>query len=895
MARRIPLATYRVQLHRGFTFDDARRIVPYLSRLGISDLYCSPILRAREGSNHGYDVIDATTLNPELGGEESFARLQQALREHEIGVLLDIVPNHMAAVPENDWWMSVLENGPHSRYINYFDIEWKPVLMGSKQENKVLLPVLGKPYGATLESGELRLGYSENGFVITYYDKTFPVAPHTYATILEPIVKKVEGDEDLCAELEGLVSPPALSGFANASTNVNSRFLKQTIWRLFNEHDRFQRELASRVEAMNGNAADARSFDELDRLLASQWYRLSYWRAASEEINYRRFFDVSDLVGVRVESPEVFEARHRRLFELVENGDVHGLRIDHIDGLFDPLAHLRKLQSRIGRRGSRDGGKAIYVVVEKILGHGETLPEEMRCDGTTGYESLVHLNDLFIDPEAAGRFQEFWSEIAPDLRDYEAGVRQAKRQVIEELFSGEMRGLAMRLMELAAGDRSARDFSYSDLLEALTDVTIDLDVYRTYIRGDAASGRDRRRIEAALARAQEHSRLEPRVFEFLANVLLMQPPHSIAKPEEWLEFVMRWQQFTGRVMAKGVEDTAFYRYHRLIARNDVGGEPDAPLEESDRRFHDHCRNLAAKWPHSINTTSTHDTKRSEDVRARLAALPEFHDVYTSLFDELRTSQQIDVRDLHFVLQTVLGIWPIEGTPGEDVSQRLDAYFEKAAREGKVRSSWLAPDEDYERSLKTAARTLVESGNEALASLASKLARRGAMNSLAQLVLKVTMPGVPDFYQGTELWDLSLVDPDNRRPVDYELRRRMLDDESDFPALVEHWQDGRVKLVLTRKLLQIRRENREIFESGGYEPLEISGAGARHLFGFERRGESGTIAVVIARFTEAGAAALRETKVALDGEWSELLTRRRINALDGGELCEKMPFAVLKKA
>lgn len=895
MARRIPLATYRVQLHRGFTFDDARRIVPYLAKLGISDLYCSPILRAREGSNHGYDVIDATTLNPELGGEEAFARLQQTLREEGIGILLDIVPNHMAAVPENDWWMSVLENGPHSRYINYFDIEWKPILSGSKLENKVLLPVLGKPYGEALESGELSLEYKEDGFFVTYYDKTFPIAPHTYATILEPIVRAVEGDEDLCAELEGLVSPPPLEGVAEASTNINSRFLKETIRRLFDEHERFRQELNTRINSINGDESDPRSFDELDRLLSSQWYRLSYWRAASEEINYRRFFDVSDLVGVRVESPEVFEARHRRLFELIENGEVHGLRIDHIDGLFDPLAHLRKLQSRIGRKGRREGGRSIYVVVEKILGHGETLPEEMRCDGTTGYESLIHLNDLFIDPDAAERFDGFWKKLTPDAADYESGARSAKRQVIEELFSGEMRGLAMRLLELAAGDRSARDFSYSDLLEALTDVTIDLDVYRTYIRGEQVSERDRARIESALSRAREHSRLEPRVFEFLSNVLLMRPPHYVTNRNEWLEFVMRWQQFTGRVMAKGIEDTAFYRFHRLIARNDVGGEPDASLEEADKRFHDHCRNLAAKWPHSLNTTSTHDTKRSEDVRARLAALPELADEYIALFGEMRRSRQIDDADLHFVLQTLLGIWPIDGLPGDQVSQRLDAYFEKAAREAKVRSSWLAPDEEYENSLKLAGRELLQWRGEGLTALASKLARRGAINSLAQLTLKVTMPGVPDFYQGTELWDLSLVDPDNRRAVDYELRSKMLDDDSEPTAPVEHWGDGRLKLALTRKLLEIRGENREIFERGSYTPLSFSGAGSRHLFGFMRRSSEGSIAVVITRFTEPGSENLRGTRIELEGEWIDLLaTRHPLRSLEAGELFQSLPCAVLKR-
>lgn len=913
--RRIPLATYRLQLHRNFTLRDARAVVPYLSRLGISDLYCSPILRAREGSTHGYDVIDANVINPELGGEEAFLELQETLREHDMGFLLDIVPNHMAAVPENAWWMSVLENGPHSRYINYFDIEWRPLLAGAKLENKVLLPVLGKPYGESLESGEISLQFSSDGFFLHYYEKRFPVAPHTYATILQPIVDELPSEHLLRGDLEGLVAAPRAPVVAagDAAMNINSRFLKETLWRLHEKHGEFRDLLEKRLSAMNGKAGNAASFDELDRLANGQWYRLSYWRAASEEINYRRFFDVSDLVGVRVEAPEVFEARHAKLFELADRGFITGLRIDHIDGLYEPISHLRRLQRRFGGDESTEEEKNFYVIVEKILGPDEVLRESFRCDGTTGYESLIRLNDLFVDPQGARELEELWKRIAPEQSDYEQVVRTAKRQVIDELFSGEIRGLAMKLLDIAASDRSARDFSFSEILEALTTITVELDVYRTYIRSDGVADEDRMRIERAIERARSVGRVEPRLYEFLRNVLLVTPPHYVEDKNAWREFTMKWQQFSGRVMAKGVEDTAFYRFHRLLSRNDVGGEPNLPLEESVDRFHDHNTNLATSWPHSLNTTSTHDTKRSEDVRARINALSEYASDYVRLFKATsKKVQSVSDPDLHLILQSLIGVWPVEDRELGSLPQRLDEYFAKAAREGKLQSSWLQPNEEYERLLKTTARELIsnESFQKEFVRLQKKVALVGMINSLAQTLLKTASPGVPDFYQGTELWDLSLVDPDNRRPVDYETRMSHIERgkrpgevrAAVLPRLLREWKSGVVKLDLIRQVLQIRKRFQPIFEAGGYEPARAAGSRAASVLAFSRSSSDGVIVAVVPRLVgkAVGRGALpvgafwEDTVLSLpeSARWRNLVTEEMVETGAVSAILRVFPVALL---
>jgi len=539
---RVPRATYRLQLNAAFTFADAKAVAPYLAELGISDVYASPILKARKGSTHGYDIVDPAALNPELGTEEDFASLHEELSRQKMGLLLDVVPNHMAASHENAWWMSVLENGPKSRFVHYFDIDWR--------SDRILLPILGRPYGEALESREIRLRFDEEGFWIAYYDKRLPLKPDSYRMVLRE-----------CAPL-----PDELRELVEVETEIaNSRFLKETLWRNYQEDANFRAALDATVEGIG--------VDALDAVLGAQWYRLAYWRMASETINYRRFFDVTDLVGVRVENPEVFEARNRRIFELIAEGKVTGLRIDHIDGLHDPVTHMRKLQARLGSSqlsapGSQENGSIanFYIVVEKILAHDEELPTEFPVSGTTGYESANALNALFVDSAGLRQLDAFYRGFTGESRAFADICYEKKKQVIQELFSGEMRALGEQLADVAMSDRNARDFAPVDLAAALTEVTACLNVYRTYVRDEAVSDADARRIREAIAcaRARAARTVDRRLFIFLENVMLVRPPAYVKDRDRWLAFVTRWQQFTGRVMAKGVEDTAFYSYNRLV-------------------------------------------------------------------------------------------------------------------------------------------------------------------------------------------------------------------------------------------------------------------------------------------------------------------------------------------
>jgi (1->4)-alpha-D-glucan 1-alpha-D-glucosylmutase len=829
MSYRIPLATYRIQFNAAFTFDDARRIAGYLKELGVSDIYASPILKARKGSQHGYDVVDAHALNPELGTEDDFNALDAELKKHELGLLLDIVPNHMAASPENSWWMSVLENGKHSRFLHYFDIDWSP---------KVLLPILGRPYGEAVEAGEIRLGFDAEGFHFSYFEHRLPLAPESYRIVLRECIDSlptggagmelrelVEGDQDV----------------------PNSRFLKETLWRIYEHDPEFRAALDQAVERINGTEGETDSFNKLDALLDAQSYRLAYWRIASEKINYRRFFDVTDLVGVRVESPEVFEARNRRTLELIAEGKITGLRIDHIDGLFDPISHMRKLQLRLAPEGAEAheaqaaAEQSFYIVVEKILAKDEVLPREFPVAGTTGYDFLDTLNALFVHPPGLARLTSFYRSFTGISGTFEDLCYERKKQVIHELFSGEMRALGKQLSALAMADRNARDFAPSELLAALTEITACMHVYRTYSRaGHEVSEDDRRRIREAIAegRRRAGTSIDERLFTFLERMLLVDPPSYVeAEREHWLAFVMRWQQFTGRVMAKGVEDTSFYNYNRLVSLNEVGGEPGRDAD-FDPVAELHARNarIQRDWPDTQNATSTHDTKRSEDVRARINVLSELPEEWertvrkwSKLSEPLRRDGVPDANEELLVYQTLVGMWPFDDEELASVPERLEAYLEKAAREAKTHTSWIAPNPEFEQRFLDFGAAILQ--NEELRASLVRFQRRvafhGFLNGLAQVVLKIASPGLPDFYQGTELWDFSLVDPDNRRPVDYEKRSSTLRKLKathargalEVPTLLRRWADGRVKLFVTWRALAARARHAETFRRGAYTPLE----------------------------------------------------------------------------
>jgi (1->4)-alpha-D-glucan 1-alpha-D-glucosylmutase len=876
---RVPRATYRLQFNAGFTFDDARRVAGYLADLGVTDVYASPILRARKGSAHGYDVVDASALNPELGSDDDFNQLDAELKRNKLGFLLDIVPNHMAASAENAWWMSVLENGQHSRFLHYFDIDWSPVTAQGKTVTKVLLPILGRPYGEVLEAQEIRLSWAHDGFRFDYFEHRLPLAPESYRLILRECLHALP-TEGVGLELRELGE--------GDETVPNSKFLKETIARIYDQDESFRTALDDAIAKFNGTQGDSASFSLLDKLLDAQWYRLAYWRIASEKINYRRFFDVTDLVGVRVENPEVFEARNRRTLELIAEGKVTGLRIDHIDGLYDPIGHMQKLQSRLADTSvrSREPGAqekqtadaaehratdtehrapdtehrtpdtehrapdtehrtptSFYIVVEKILESGEELPRDFPVSGTTGYDFLNVVNNVFVDGEGLAHLTQFYREFTGTTRTFADSAYRRKKQVINELFPGEMRAMGKQISGLAMLDRNGRDFAPAELSAALTEITACLEVYRTYTRAFEVSDADRVAISNAVAHARKRARgsLDDRIFTFLERVLLLEPPSYAAEQREsWLAFVMRWQQFTGRVMAKGVEDTAFYNYNRLVSLNEVGGEPGRdPKCDALAELHERNERIARDWPDTLNATSTHDTKRSEDVRARINVLSEFPQSWerevrrwSKTNEPLRVDGIPDPNVELMMYQNLIGFWPLDEADLDTVPERFRQFLEKAAREAKTHTSWIAPNADYEQKLLKFSDAIIASDEfrSAFTRMQKRVAFYGFLNALSQLILKVTSPGVPDFYQGTELWDLSLVDPDNRRPVDYDSRRAVLAKLKaaeargalDRSTLLRRWFDGRVKMFVTWKTLDARNRNEEVFRRGGYRALREGG-------------------------------------------------------------------------
>ncbi|MCU1245121.1 MAG: malto-oligosyltrehalose synthase, partial [Acidobacteria bacterium] len=905
-------------------------VAGYLADLGITDLYASPILRARKGSGHGYDVVDAAMLNPELGTEEDFQALHERLEQHGLGLVLDVVPNHMAASPENAWWMSVLENGPQSRFFHFFDFDWSPVPAQGKVEHKIVLPILGKPYGEAVESREIQLAYDEGGLHFRYYDRRLPLSPESYAGVLRECIEALP-EEGVAIELRELVSPTGAVDVEPIAPN--SRFLKETLWRIYEGQPSFREALDAAILRINGEEGSAESFNALDALLDAQHYRLAYWRIASEKINYRRFFDVTDLVGVRIENPEVFEARHRRTIELVASGQITGLRIDHIDGLYDPIGHLRKLQLRLAEPRQADAagegqeepparaasGEPLYcyILVEKILAAGEDLPREFAVSGTTGYDFIDTLNGVSIDPQGLERLTAFYRSFT-GLTDTFADIAyERKKQVIGELFSGEMRALGDRLAAVAAMDRNARDFAPSELLAALTEITACMNVYRTYIRGFEVSEADRGHILAAAACARERSgiAIDDRIYAFLERVLLVEPPPYVETDRErWLSFVMRWQQFTGRVMAKGVEDTSFYNYNRLVSLNEVGGEPGRRWEDGLGELHARNERIARDWPQTMNASSTHDTKRSEDVRARINVLSELADTWerearrwSKLNEPLRVGGVPDPNVELMLYQNLLGMWPLDESEQGSVPERLRQYLEKASREAKTDTSWIAPAADYEQALFTFAERIL-SHEPFLASfrrLQKRVAFHGFLGSLAQVVLKITSPGVPDFYQGSELWDFSLVDPDNRRPVDYHQRQALLRKlrtadargALDVSALLRRWTDGRVKLFTTWRALEARNRHTETFRGGSYRPLD----GGEHVCAF-LRGEAIVVAVprLTTKLVKPGVMPLGEVwgdaALPVAGRWRNAFTGE---LLEGAELplsgvFSAFPVAILER-
>jgi (1->4)-alpha-D-glucan 1-alpha-D-glucosylmutase len=896
---RFPMATYRLQLHRDFRFADAQALVPYFQRLGITDLYTAPFLKARPGSLHGYDVVDHTAINPEIGSEEDLASLAQELAHAGMGLIADVVPNHMAIDDEaNRWWWDVLENGPSSPYAKFFDIDWAP----PKEDlaNKVLLPILGDQYGKVLENGEIQLAFEAGAFVITYYERRFPVGPRSSIAILEPACERIRPQLDAgnphLVELESIITSltvlPSRTESYPERVRVRLRekeVAKRRLAGLTEASEVVRHAIAQTVMTINGQRGDPHSFDQLEALLAHQAYRLSYWRVATDEINYRRFFDINQLAAIRVEEPEVFEAVHGVVLRLLGSGQVTGLRIDHPDGLFDPAQYFLDLQSACRRNlppspstavelsnGATE--RACYVVVEKILVRDERLRPDWAVHGTTGYEFLNLVNGLFVDPAAERHSHELYARLAGQPFQFGDIAYQSKKLILDATMSAELHVLARRLDRISEQHRWSRDFTLFSLQQALAEVIACFPVYRTYMRGvkNMVGDEDHHSILAAVRTAKRRNpAVSESVFDFVASVLLLQDPEGISEAQraERRDFVMRFQQITGPVMAKGIEDTAFYRVYPLASLNEVGGNPErfgVPVET----FHRQNAERLANWPHALLTTSTHDTKRSEDVRSRLNVLSEMaRDWERALqrWQSMNRDKKADVEgaaapdanEEYLLYQTLVGAWPLQPMD-KDAHQnfvgRIEHYMEKALKEAKRHTSWINPNEAYDRAVRQFVREILRPhvDNRFLADLQrfqTRVAQAGLWNSLAQMLLKITAPGVPDFYQGTELWDFSLVDPDNRRPVDFAKRVMLLEElqrmESNAPVslvheLVSQPQDGRIKLYILYKTLNFRRAHPNLFAQGTYRPLTVSGARRDHVVTFARRFENEWALVAVPR-------------------------------------------------
>lgn len=883
---RIPVCTYRLQFNRWFTFARAREIVPYLRALGVSDVYASPYFQASPESMHGYDITDHNQLNAAIGSREEYDAWVAELHAHSMGQILDFVPNHMGVMQSNNkWWIDVLENGPSSIYAPYFDIDWAP--LKSDLRDKVLLPILTDQYGRVLERGEFQVRFEEGAFYLAYRNQKLPIAPGTYRFILELALENLADykDEEFYGEfqsvltaLEHLPKRTATEPEKLAERTREKEIVKRRLESRCQEAPQVRRAIEKALAQINGRPGEPRSFDKLDELLNAQSYRLAFWRVAAEEINYRRFFDVNDLAAIRMELPEVFEAAHQLLLDLVRTGAVTGLRIDHPDGLYLPKEYLETLQHRsaraVGLPLPKDG-RVIYMIVEKILTGTEKLQQDWPVYGTTGYDFANQLAGVLVDSSAEAAVTKTFHRFVGHSMHFGHLVYAKKRLVMRIALANEVDVLGNMLDRLSEKNRWYRDFTFEALARAVRETIACFPVYRTYlVPGQPVSDEDRQVIERAIAAAKRRNpAMEESIFNFLRDILLFRFPENLDAQAraEHMHFVLKFQQFTGPIMAKGVEDTVFYIYNRLAALSEVGGEPQQFGLGVDV-FHQRNFDRHRSWPAALLATSTHDTKRSEDVRARMAAISEIPDVWRRSLAKWRTanrrwkkaveeSEAPDTNEEYLLYQTLLGTWPIEnsGAPeqkvGNDYVERIQRYMTKALNEAKLNTSWIQPNEPWLAATRDFVARILESTpkNKFLPiflPVVETIARLGAINSLTQTLLKLTSPGVPDIYQGNEIWDFSLVDPDNRRPVDYKLRAETLSCLSTKSPedLLRNWPDGRIKMFLTQRALHFRNEHVDLFQRGNYLPLRVSGPSADSCIAFTRQLDGQWIIVIAPRLS-----------------------------------------------
>lgn len=912
---RIPISTYRLQFNHLFKFSDAKKIIQYLYGIGISDIYASPYFKAKGGSLHGYDIVAHDAINPEIGTEEEYNDMIQELRKYGLGQILDIVPNHMCITSkENTWWMDVLENGLSSMYADFFDIDWEPVKIELK--NKVLIPILGDQYGIVLERQELRLVFENGDFFLYYYQHKFPIRPKTYIDILQHRIQELKNH--LAPEnqhLNELLSIITALNHLPLHTEKNpekiaeryreKEIIKKRLWNLYSENPEIKGFIDENVKIFNGIKGKPESFNLFDNLLNQQIYWLSQWSVATEEINYRRFFDINDLAAIRMENPLVFRETHKLIFKLIREGKVTGLRVDHPDGLYNPSEYFQRLQkncflhkrlvlaedqtetsereAEILRQYSEllstdPQTKAFYIIGEKILIKGEKTPEDWPIFGTTGYDFMNFLNGIFVETTNVKIFDDIYTRFIRSRLNFQDIVYEKKKLIMEVIMSSEVNTLGHYLNRLSEKNRHTRDFTLNSLTNAIKEVIAFFPVYRTYIKLSEVTERDRWYIEIAVSKAKKKNpAMNKSIFNFLKDVLLLKYPPEFGNDNkrEWLDFVMRFQQITGPVTAKGVEDTTFYVYNRLVSLNEVGGSPDrfgTPLET----FHGQNIERSKGCSYTLNATSTHDAKRSEDVRARINVLTEIPEEWRECLSRWRRLNKKkkavvegqttpDSDEEYLLYQNLIGAWPVEpmnASEYEVFKKRIKDYMVKALREAKVNTSWINPNFVCEEAMMKFMDTLLNNarGNKFLDSFLAfqkKISHYGMYNSLSQTLLKITSPGIPDFYQGTELWDFSLVDPDNRRPVDYTLRIKTLEAikkserERSLSELARELtiqrENGNIKLFLTYHALSCRKKHRDLFERGDYLPVEAKGEKSHHVCAFARKSGTSTLLVVVPRF------------------------------------------------
>jgi (1->4)-alpha-D-glucan 1-alpha-D-glucosylmutase len=888
---RIPKSTYRLQLHKGFTFDDAAGTAEYLRELGVSHVYSSPYLQAAPGSMHGYDVVDHRRVNDELGGAAAHRRFCERLGEVKLGQVLDIVPNHMSLGRENQYWWDVLENGTSSRYASFFDIDWQP--QEERLRDKVLVPVLGDQYGRVLQSGGITVQRQNSRFLVCAAEQEFPVSPVSLTAILVRAAEYAKSDtlSFLAASYGRLPVPEFWDRRLILTRHRDKTVLNGLLGRLCAEEPSTCAEIDRAVAELNKNQ------DALDDFLNQQSYRLAYWKTADQQLGYRRFFDVNTLIGLRMEREHVFEETHALVLEWLKEGVLDGVRIDHPDGLRDPLEYFKRL---------RAAAPEAWIVAEKILEPGEFLRASWPVEGTSGYDFLNVALDLLVEPKGLVELAQIYAEFTGQSTDFTGIAHEKKLGVTQEALGSDVNRLTSLFVDICESNRNQRDYTRAEVRRAIRELAACFKVYRTYVVPARPEGgsedmtqEDRKEIRSAVECAKAtRTDIDCGLFDFLGDVLTLE-----VRGRQETEFLLRFQQFTSPVMAKGVEDTAFYCYNRLTALNEVGGDPareGATVEE----FHRYQAKMQATHPLTMTTLSTHDTKRSDDVRARLTVLSETPEAFASAIDRWSghtaqyRSQEVDKGTEYFYYQTLIGAWPT-APPGQEFTARMKAYMQKAMREAKERTTWVANNKEYEEAVAGFIDQTLGDRDfvSEVGTFVDGIKRAGWMNSLAQTLLKCVVPGVPDLYQGGELWDLSLVDPDNRRPVDYELRRRLLQETHALPVakMMERIDEGLPKLWTLHRALTLRRGHPEWFGAdAAYEAITATGKRAEHAVALLR---GGMVAAVVPRWSMALKGEWADTAFELpEGRWSNRMTEE---PLLGGrvllaELLKEFPVALLTK-